>query len=98
MWERTAPQLPEDSLQTYNDLYHCHVPKLADAGVVSYCQSEDVVSLGKNAAQLRPYMEQAAETDLTAMNIHLTSHLMLIERVETAVNADAPCNVVPVMH
>jgi hypothetical protein len=68
-WEGPSPRLPKDSLHTYNDLYHCHIPKLADAGIVSYRQSEDVVSLDKNAVQLRPYLEQAAETDLKAIDI-----------------------------
>jgi hypothetical protein len=69
-WETTDAQLPEESMRTYNDLYHCHIPKLADAAIVSYYQSGDVVSLDRNAVQLRPYLEQAAEMDLTTIDTH----------------------------
>lgn len=66
-WEQSELNL-EDRLRTYNDLYHCHIPKLADAAVVAYCQDEDTVELAENAAQLRPNLEQAAETDLKGMD------------------------------
>lgn len=69
-WETTEHPLPEDSLQIYNSLYHCHIPKLAEAGIVSYSQSEDVVTLAENASQLRPYLEQAAELELTTIDNH----------------------------
>jgi len=40
------PQVPEDAvLTTYLSLYHTHVPKLAEADVVSYDQDRDVVAL-----------------------------------------------------
>jgi hypothetical protein len=69
-WETIDPPHFESSLQTYKDLYHCHIPKLTEAGIVSYCQPEDVVTLAKNAPQLRPYLEQAAETDLSNIDSH----------------------------
>lgn len=56
---------PEDRLQTYMSLYHCDIPKLAESAVVSYSQEEDMVELAAHAAQLRPYLEQTAETDLS---------------------------------
>lgn len=67
-WEHDAPgdDLLDERLRTYNDLYHTHVPKLADADVVAYSQSEDMVELARNAAQLRPHLERAAEADLDA--------------------------------
>jgi len=40
------PQVPEDAVLTvYLSLYHTHVPKLADATVVTYDQDRDVVAL-----------------------------------------------------
>ena len=72
-WEHGMPgeELLDERLYAYNDLYHSHVPKLADANVVAYSQSEDMVELAHNAAQLRPYLEQAAETDLDANDVSM---------------------------
>lgn len=61
---RVGEKLLNERLRTYNELYHSHVPKLVDADVVAYSQSEDMVELARNAAQLRPYLERAAEADL----------------------------------
>lgn len=45
------PQIPEDDvLCVYLSLWHSHVPKLSSAGVVSYDQDRDRVTLGENAA------------------------------------------------
>lgn len=59
-------ELTEERTRTYLDLYHTHVPKLADAGVVSYSQSGDEVELASTVSQLRPYLELTAESDLNA--------------------------------
>lgn len=65
-WEHGVPaeEVLDERLRTYNDLYHTHVPALANADVVAYDQSDDAVELARNAAQLRPYLERTAETDL----------------------------------
>lgn len=67
-WEHgvSGDELLDERLRTYNELYHTHVPKLADVNVVAYSQSEDMVELARNAAQLRPYLKRIAETDLNA--------------------------------
>lgn len=70
-WEHGVPagdRLDERS-RTYNDLYHSHVPKLADADVVAYSQEEDLLELAANAAQVRPYLERAADRDLDAADV-----------------------------
>lgn len=67
-WEQDGTSVPEDRLRMYTNLYHVHVPKLDDAGVVAYQQDEDVVELAANAARLRPHLEQTAETDLDGEN------------------------------
>lgn len=36
---------PEAVQRTYLELYHTHVPKLVDAGVVRYSQEDDVIAL-----------------------------------------------------
>lgn len=63
-WEQHGPSSPEDRTRTYVNLYHNQVPRLDDAGVVDYHRDDQTVELGANAPQLRPYLEQAAESDL----------------------------------
>lgn len=65
-WEHgvSGADLLDEHLRTYHSLYHNHVPTLADADVVVYNQSEEMIELDRHAAQLRPYLERAAETDL----------------------------------
>lgn len=65
-WEDGRPggTLPDRRLGAYMDLYHSHVPKLVDCDVMRYDQEGDVLELGHNAPQLRPYLEWAAEVDL----------------------------------
>lgn len=67
-WEHgvQGDELLDERLRAYNDLYHTHVPKLANFDVVRYSQSEDMLELDRNAATLRPYLERAAEADLSA--------------------------------
>lgn len=67
-WEHGAPggELLDERLRTYNELYHTHIPELADSGVVAYSQSEDMLELDRNAVWLRPYLERASEIDLPA--------------------------------
>jgi len=49
--DATLPQVPEDAvLTTYLSLYHTHVPRLAEAAVVSYDQDRDVVALAGDTA------------------------------------------------
>jgi hypothetical protein len=66
-WEHGRPgdELLDERLRVYNNLYHRHVPKLVDFGVVGYSQTEDMLELGANAPQLRPHLERAAEVDLS---------------------------------
>jgi hypothetical protein len=75
-WEHGAPgeELLDERLRTYNDLYHTHVPRLADADVVAYHQSEDAVELARNAALLRPYLDHTAETDLEPTDRRTCDH------------------------
>jgi hypothetical protein len=65
-WEYGSPahNLTEEALDAYTSLYHSHIPKLADADVVAYDQSEDMVELARNASLLRPHLEQTVKTDL----------------------------------
>lgn len=53
--ERGAPLAeisPDDVLRVYLSLYHRHVPKLADAGVLAYDQDADLVRLATDATRL----------------------------------------------
>lgn len=45
------PQIPDgDVLCVYLSLWHCHLPKLAQAAVVDHDRDRDLVTLGENAA------------------------------------------------
>ena len=65
-WEsdEPLPDVSEEPMRTYSVLYHSHLPKLVDTDVVSVSGSDDVLEVSENAAQLRPYLEWAIETDL----------------------------------
>jgi len=54
-WERDADltEVPAaDVKSVYMSLYHVHVPKMEDAGVVEYGQQRDAVALAENAESL----------------------------------------------
>lgn len=70
-WEHGAPEteLLEEHLHIYTSLYHDHVPKLTDAGVITYSQAEDMLELTPNAAQVRPHLKRTAETELAGIDI-----------------------------
>lgn len=54
-WEHEAPltEVPEDDVAAiYMSLYHVHVPKMADAGLVEYSQEQDLVTLTDAGEQL----------------------------------------------
>ena len=54
-YENHAPitDIPEEEvLRVYSTLWHAHIPKLVDAGVVEYDQDQDIVTLGENADQV----------------------------------------------
>lgn len=65
-WAHDGPETDrlELRLRIYNSLYHAHVPKLAEAGVVEYDQADDVVDLGENADCLRPFVEQLGREEI----------------------------------
>lgn len=47
-WERDAPitDIPADEVESIHAaLYHVHVPKMVDAGIVDYCRERDAVAL-----------------------------------------------------
>lgn len=53
---------PDVGLETvHTSLYHVHVPKLADAGIVDYDPDRDVVTLLENVEQYESFLDPFAE-------------------------------------
>lgn len=51
----------EDVKRVYISLYHTHVPKLVDAGVVEYSQERDAVALTERATELQSQIDALSE-------------------------------------
>jgi hypothetical protein len=54
-WEMDIPEqeVPEEEIElTYASLYHAHVPKLVDEGVLKFDRSTEVIRPGPNAKQV----------------------------------------------
>jgi len=49
--------------RVYVGLYQCHLPKMADMGIVQFNQNRGIVSLGENAPQLYQYFDNHSEDD-----------------------------------
>jgi hypothetical protein len=55
VWEADTvlPKIPcEEVKSVYLSLYHAHIPKMADVGVVEYSQDEDMVRLAEEYKEL----------------------------------------------
>lgn len=65
-WELSTPadEVPDERLRVYMSLYHDHLPKLGEAGVIEYSQTDDTVALAPPADRLKPHLERTAESDL----------------------------------
>lgn len=63
--DREPDELPVDiRQQTYLDLYHTHVPKLTEHGIVEYCDEEGAVKLAEPDDTLRTCLAASLGTDL----------------------------------
>lgn len=65
VWELHTPakDIPKERLRVYMSLYHDHLPKCEDAGVVTYIQAKDMIELTTVATYLKPYLKRTAKTD-----------------------------------
>lgn len=70
-WENEAPEdeLLDERRDILTSLHHNHIAKLADADMVTYSESEDMVELDDNAAHIRPYLELTVASDLESTEI-----------------------------
>ncbi|MFC4550599.1 MULTISPECIES: DUF7344 domain-containing protein [Halorussus] len=66
-WERDEPLADvsdEDRRDVQVSLYHSHVPKLADLGILTYERSDDIIVRAENTAQVQAVLDGAgAEVD-----------------------------------
>lgn len=52
-------EIPADEVKRiYVSLYHSHIPKLADVGLVTYCQEQDLVNVTGDIESLLDCMDQ----------------------------------------
>ena len=57
--------VPDDAVEaTYAALYHVHLPKLDDEGIVRFRRDRACVSIGENEDALAPYLSLAAGEEL----------------------------------
>ncbi|QSG03834.1 DUF7344 domain-containing protein [Natranaeroarchaeum sulfidigenes] len=61
VWEPVEEERHHQRIAT--GLYHRHLPKLADAGVLQYDADTDTIELLPAAEQLQPYLDLAAQDD-----------------------------------
>ncbi|MCL9812844.1 DUF7344 domain-containing protein [Natranaeroarchaeum aerophilus] len=61
VWEAVDGEHHHQRIAT--GLYHRHLPKLADAGVLRYDPDADTIELLPAAEQLQPYLGLAAQDD-----------------------------------
>ena len=57
VWEHDAPitDVPADAVRSiYASLYHRHVPKMVDAGIVEYSQERDALTVAGTGDDLAP--------------------------------------------
>lgn len=66
-WERDKPideVTDEERRRVHVSLYHSHIPKLADLGILEYRESEDVIVRARNTEQVKGVLDGAgAELD-----------------------------------
>lgn len=59
-WEAgtETEEVPRSAVERVHvSLYHAHVPKLADAGIVNYDRDRDVVALSADGERLERFLE-----------------------------------------
>lgn len=72
-WTQGVPadEVPDERLKIYLRLYHNHVPRLAEADVVTYHQEDDTLELGPHAAELEPELERRMAEELPSRHEQL---------------------------
>ena len=76
-WEHDVP--PDDVAKNeYKSVYvssvQCHVPKLADAGVVDHDESNHSVVLADHFSQLEPYLQLVVNDEPEHSRLHAALH------------------------
>lgn len=66
-WEQDKPAgevTDEERRRVHVSLYHSHIPKLADLGIVEYREGEDIIVRARNTEQVKGVLDGAgAELD-----------------------------------
>ena len=67
--------------RVYVALYQCHLPKMADAGVIEFDKDRGTIKIGPNAAQLRPYLDVEPESNDDATRVEMPFAVLSIAGV-----------------
>ena len=74
--------------RVYIGLYQCHLPKMADAGVIDFEKNRGNIELQPLVEQLEPYLVDPNDDDATAQDTDMpTQHLVLAGIVGLCVTA-----------
>ncbi len=72
-WEQDLPPetvASEDIETVYLALYHTHVPKLAEAGIVQYSEADEVIEAGPNADQVLAVLDRSGGITDNDQEVH----------------------------
>jgi hypothetical protein len=80
--------------RVYVGLYQCHLPRMADAGVIEFDRHRGTVRPGDNSEQLYPYIDVESDTD---GNLRVYAGLMAIFATGLLVGVVAPGQSLPII-
>lgn len=72
-WENDVPASAvgdEEAERVYASLYHAHVPKLEDFGIVGFDRRDETVARGPNADVVLEVLEQSGASDAEELERH----------------------------
>lgn len=75
-WEEDVSEADADETvveRTYASLYHAHVPKLADLGIIEFDRETETITKGENAEQVLHVLELTGGSNAVSLENHARS-------------------------